>query len=110
MVDLLASNGVVHVIDAVLLPPVSTKNLSARDGNITISPNPASDYIQIVFPSIIEGEKMIQLYDVNGRLIDSKIESGINANWNLNNVTNGMYFLRIYTENNSYYEKLFINK
>ena len=110
IVDLLASNGVVHVIDAVLLPPVSTTNISARDGNITISPNPASDYIQIVFPMNLDGEKWIQLFDVNGRLIESKNETGINTNWNFNNISNGMYFLRIDTEEASYYDKIYINK
>jgi hypothetical protein len=111
VVDLVADNGVVHVIDAVLSPPVSTKNLSARDVNIKIGPNPTTDYLNVNFPASMDNnDKWLQLFDVNGKLIDRKMENGINTTWYLNNVSNGMYFLRIDTGNSSYYEKLFINK
>ena len=108
--DIEASNGVVHVIDAVMLPPTSTRDLSAAANNIEIMPNPTTNYLNFSFPSTLDVEKTIQLYDLNGKLIDSTVETGLFLTWYLNNDNlNGMYLINIVTDNEIYFEKVLIN-
>jgi hypothetical protein len=73
------------------------------DNSIEVSPNPTSSIISINGTSSI---KSVQVYDVQGRLLETKLVDDAKATINISDKTNGIYFLKITTENGSKVEKI----
>ncbi len=94
LADVNAFNGVVHVIDAVLIPGnVSIENFD--NANITIYPNPTSDYVSFV--GLEEAD--LRIVDING----SEVFTGhYNGNpIDISNLNAGIYFIYISREPNT---------
>jgi uncharacterized surface protein with fasciclin (FAS1) repeats len=73
--DLLAENGVVHVIDAVLLPAISVDETAALE--LAVYPNPANEQLNIQLPA--SGSKaLLTVYNHVGQIVlTDYISSGI---------------------------------
>lgn len=87
--DVPADNGVVHVIDGVLLPP--TADLTENASNeVSYYPNPCVEilHVQTEVPSTIT------LSDLNGRVIFSKEDSS-NLDLNTSTFSKGSYLLNV---------------
>ena len=65
--DIVTENGIVHVIDMVLLPPVGTTELPSSEANVY--PNPASHMITVDYENNQLENPTIYILDNNGRAI-----------------------------------------
>ncbi|MBK9272686.1 MAG: fasciclin domain-containing protein [Saprospiraceae bacterium] len=90
--DLVADNGVIHVIDAVLTPITSSVN--NLNVNVNIYPNPFTEFIHIDFPNPSAQTLKIELLDVQGKLIQS-FNSGSTTERIYVKAAPGTYILKI---------------
>lgn len=75
------------------------------DNLITIYPNPVKDLVTITIKdnSIL---KTIELYDIQGRLLQTQLVNDISSELNVAERTNGIYFIKINTDKGTKVEKL----
>ena len=73
------------------------------DNTISVSPNPTNGNININSRFTI---KSIELFDVQGRILETSLEKSASTKINISDKQNGIYFLKINTEKGSKVEKI----
>lgn len=73
--------------------------------NISVSPNPAHDYINIDINSNVSE---ISIFDISGRIVESVNVNNDQAIVNIKELKNGLYFIRIKTNDNKIINTKFI--
>ena len=73
------------------------------DNSIVVSPNPTASNVTINGNNNI---KSVQVYDVQGRLLETKVMDDLKTTINLSEKTNGIYFLKITSDTGSKVEKI----
>lgn len=91
--DVLAYNGVAHVIDAVLLPPTTVVS-NNNEMEVDVFPNPTQNIINIVY----NGSAKFQLLDLAGKVVESGNFNG-RTQLDLSVFNAGLYLLSILGEN-----------
>lgn len=72
-----------------------------KEVNFTVYPNPAKDLITINFP--IEGKRKIEIWDFSGKKVAKHLFLNKNISLNLQEVDNGVYFIRVFDNENYYH-------
>ncbi|WP_300565587.1 YHYH protein [Flavobacterium sp.] len=92
--------------------PLSTAEFSLNDDAIKVFPNPASDLIAIQMGDLVTANLQVELYDVTGRLVKStRINSGQTITYfDVQDVYNGTYFVKIFNGKNSISRTIIIKK
>ena len=73
------------------------------DSSILVSPNPTNGAVDINSNFNI---KSIELYDVQGRILETVLENNNSLKFDISEKQNGVYFLKINSENGSKVEKI----
>jgi len=105
--DIVTDNGVVHVLDGVLIPNLSSTS-DIELATFNVYPNPTSDFIQIEFNDIDTRDGEIRLIDNAGKVVKTVRGNEINSNINVSDVSTGIYLLEFRNSDSRSYKKLII--
>lgn len=94
--DIVTDNGVVHVIDAVLLPPSNVEETSSM--SVSVYPNPASDFINVNVSGL--DRVMFEVVSMTGARVMEGSLNGSNSQLNISNLNDGVYSIRLINGNN----------
>ena len=99
LADVDAQNGVVHVINAVLLPEGVSINEVTSIENLSVYPNPASEFVTVSYTATANEAVSYRMTDLSGKSViarDLGVRNGAQIeNIDLSNVASGMYILEI---------------
>lgn len=76
---------------------LSVDNIEYEKEKIILYPNPVKNYVTL---EGLKGNESLSLFDINGRLIHSFKAIGKTENLDMSSYSNGVYYLRIKSENN----------
>jgi hypothetical protein len=85
---------------------VSTDDFALEELDITISPNPADDYVKIIYPALLPEMQSLSLHVIDGRLVKNFTVSQ-NDQLDLIGIPSGVYILRMNFKENSLSKLLF---
>lgn len=84
---------VIKIDDITVTPGVGVEDI---DNAARIYPNPASSHITVEATSAID---LVEIFNMNGQKIDQVVVDGNYTNINTTNLSNGLYLMKIHTEN-----------
>ncbi|OIQ21410.1 MAG: hypothetical protein BM557_03930 [Flavobacterium sp. MedPE-SWcel] len=89
--------------DAVTTFAILSSDVFEIDNSVKLYPNPSSDIITIEANTSL---KSVQLYDVQGRLLQTNVVNEVSSEINISDRLPGLYFVKITTEEGSKIEKV----
>jgi uncharacterized surface protein with fasciclin (FAS1) repeats len=103
VVDLIADNGVVHVIDAILQPSTATNEIPSNSTDVITAPNPFTNKFQIEYSKISKEPVNVVFYNMAGSTVNNveKTTGEVNVE-----IPNGIYYVKIYNDDFSTIKKM----
>jgi hypothetical protein len=104
----------VEVIDFQSTPlHVTLDKLASIDANLTLDfmmyPNPANDRVTVVVPEGVNGESLVKIVSLDGKLSSTyPLQGNESVNLNLTTFSSGLYFVKLITTQGSKTQKLFL--
>ncbi len=113
--DIVTVNGVIHVIDAVLVPTTLSTNDETALNSVMVYPNPSSDFAVINVDSNKPGRTILNVMNVSGQLVRSADfgwnSTGVNQHiLDVRSIPSGYYILQIDVDGSRSSQKLVITK
>ncbi len=81
---------------------ISIKNTNTSAGEFVITPNPAKDYLQVIFGKTIKSKIAISIYNSIGNEVQSAIVKNESEKLNLTGLTPGIYFVHAHSLDGSF--------
>ncbi|MES2567320.1 MAG: M43 family zinc metalloprotease [Bacteroidota bacterium] len=76
------------------------------NSSVSVYPNPASDLIQVTMSASLVNHAIVEMYDAVGKLIINEKVTNTNTTLPISGLANGMYTIRVVSENNQSVIKL----
>lgn len=96
---------------AVAKAPVTVLSMPSQ---VTLSPNPAINMVNIQYTSNATGKSAIKVYDMSGRVIKSipfnKADGAYRHNLDISQLTSGVYYVQVQTGNTVELQSKFVKK
>ncbi len=114
--DIETDNGVVHVIDAVILPSTTgIREMIIESADVSVFPNPASEFVSVKFEVLSANEISLEMYDMLGQQVRIQKLGYINkgshtAELSVGDLESGMYLFIINTGNSQIANKVRVVK
>ena len=95
--DILGPMGMTGKITVNPKTVTSNQTLADGTGKILLYPNPASKYVQILFPGNYDAVNSIKIYNITGSVVDEKTFSDNQESllYDISQFKNGVYFMEI---------------
>ena len=90
--DIMADNGIVHVINAVLTPSSSVNEWNMQSA--LVYPNPATEMLNVNMTGAM-GSTQFEIYSVTGKLMSTGSLNGMTNSISLDALSQGMYQLKL---------------
>jgi len=100
--DLLAGNGVVHVIDAVITPSTNVESIFTSENDVRIFPNPVRNTLNIEAQMITSSDVSIEIYNIVGkRVYNAELGNRselLNESIDISSLPQGVYIMTLRAE------------
>ncbi len=87
---------------------MSVKTLQNFSDYISLSPNPANSKLDIKINGFGESDFSIVIFDINGKIILTQTVNYLSGSISLQNISNGLYFVKIANSHNSCVKKVLV--
>ena len=108
--DIRGTNGIVHVVDGVLVPEglFSSVTATAAEAGIAVGPIPADDYTVVSLPGSLADGTRLELFDARGQLVRAQALTGGRERVELGDLSAGTYFMTFVTAHARYLQPIVV--